>query len=294
MRYPQINTFSIVAYDADEQAWGVAVASKFLAAAAVVSWAQAGVGAVATQAFAKVGFGPDGLAMMADGMSAQQALDKLLADDPDRDHRQVGLVDAQGNAAAHTGAECFDWAGHLVGEGFTCQGNILTGGNTLDAMAEAFRNGQGELADRLVAALLAGDTIGGDRRGKQSAGVLVVRPSGGYGGDNDRYLDLRVDDDPEPVHKLQAMLQMHHLYFGDNKPDRMIPIDGQVASRLQAILKQEGYYDGDLNGRWDEDTKDAFWDFCGNENLEERWTPDENPNMIDQMVFDFIDQRYGD
>lgn len=288
-----LTTFSIVAYSVEEDALGVAVASKFLAAAALVSWAQTGAGAVATQAFAKVGFGPDGLKMMAGGMGAEDVLEKLLANDPNRDHRQVGLVDTRGGVAAHTGSDCFDWAGHLIGDSFTCQGNILIGGHTLEAMAEAYRNTEGELSDRLVAALLAGDTVGGDARGKQSAGVLVVRPGGGYGGDNDRYMDLRVDDDPEPVKKLQDLLTMHRLYFGSNDPDKMVAIDGKIATDLQKILRGLDFYDGPVNGEWDVDTRDAFWSFCGNENLEERWNPEESPEYIDRRVLDFIMDRYA-
>jgi uncharacterized Ntn-hydrolase superfamily protein len=293
MRRLKLNTYSIVAYDGDEKAWGVAVASKFLAAGAVVSWARADVGAVATQAFAKVGFGPDGLQMMANGLSAEETLAKLLENDPQREDRQVGLVDAKGNVAAHTGKDCFDWAGHRIGRGYTCQGNILTGGDTLVAMAEAFENGTGELADRLVAALLAGDTVGGDSRGKQSAAVMVVRPNGGYGGDNDRYLDLRVDDDPEPVKKLEEMLQLHHLYFGSSQPDDLLPVDTAIATELQEMLAREGYYSGPIDGQWDEKTKEAFWAFCGKENLEERWSPDEQPDSIDKVVLEFIRERFG-
>ena len=288
-----INTYSIVAYDPKEQAWGVAVASKFLAAASVVSWARAGAGAVATQAFAKLGFGPDGLQMMADGLSAEQTLEKLLAADPKRDDRQVGLVDKNGNAAAHTGKDCFEWAGHKIGQGYTCQGNILTGGDTLDAMAEAFENTQGELADRLFAALLAGDTVGGDSRGKQSAGLLVVKPNGGYGGDTDRYLDLRVDDHSEPVEELGNLLQLHHLYFGASQPEDLLPIDQALATELQTLLAKRGHYDGDIHGIWDAASIDAFWDFCGMENLEERWAPDEEPDKLDRVVLEFIRERFA-
>jgi uncharacterized Ntn-hydrolase superfamily protein len=289
----QLNTFSIVAYDPAESAWGVAVASKFLAAAAVVSWARAGAGAVATQAFAKVGFGPDGLAMMAEGRSAQNTLDTLLANDTNRAHRQVGIVDSRGGAAAFTGEDCFDWAGHKIGEGFTCQGNILTGPETLEAMAETFTTTGGELADRLVAALLAGDTIGGDSRGKQAAGVLVVKPAGGYGGDNDRYLDLRVDDHPEPVQQLQKLVAMHHVFFGESKPEDMLTIDEALARELQQMLQQQGYLQTDVTGIWDTTAKEAFWAMVGNENLEERWSIDEHPDLIDRVVLDYLRDRFN-
>src|SRR5258708_8956373 len=174
-------TFSIVAYNPEEQSWGVAVASKFLAAPAVVSWARAGAGAVATQAFARVSFGNQGLDLMAGGVSAEEALAKLLAADPDAEDRQVGMVDMNGNAAAHTGTDCFEYAGHLVGDGFTCQGNILTGRNTLEAMANTFVKADAELSNRLVAALLAGDRVGGDRPGRPSAGGLLVQTEDGHG-----------------------------------------------------------------------------------------------------------------
>ncbi|GAB4519444.1 MAG: DUF1028 domain-containing protein [Anaerolineae bacterium] len=283
-------TFSIVAYDGQD--WGVAVASKFLAAAAVVSWAQAGAGAVATQALARVPNGLEGLALMAEGKSAQHALETLLAADPQRARRQVGLVDAQGGVAAHTGAECHEWAGHVLGEGFACQGNILTGQNVVGAMADAFRAAKGELADRLVVALMAGEAAGGDKRGKQSAGVLVVRTNGGYGGDNDRYLDLRVDDDENPMKKLKQMVDIHHLYFSAPKPEDQLTITPEIAAELQSILLKEGYFGGDANGQWDEMSKQAFWALVGNENLEERWNIETNPDRIDRVALDYLRARY--
>lgn len=286
-------TFSIVAYDAAEQAWGVAVASKFLAAASVVSWAQAGVGAVATQAHAKVGFGPDGLLMMASGLSAQEALAKLLADDPQSAHRQVALVDSNGGVAAHTGADCFDWAGHRTGKGYSCQGNILVSQATIDAMASVYESAKGELADRLVTALLAGDQAGGDSRGRQSAGVLVVRPNGGYGGDNDRYLDLRVDDDPNPIPKLQQMVALHHLYFGTTNPNELIPLDENLIKELQAVLKQLAFYSGAVNGEWDQPSREAFWSFCAKENLEARAEITYQGHQIDPIVLDYIRTHFG-
>jgi uncharacterized Ntn-hydrolase superfamily protein len=285
-------TYSIVAFDPDEQAWGVAVASKFLAVGALVSWAQAGAGAVATQALCKVGFGPDGLALMAQGKSAQETLEFFLKNDPGAAGRQVGMVDSRGGAAAHTGSECMDWAGHRIGEGFTCQGNILTGGDTLDTMAEVFKSATGELADRLVAALMAGDTVGGDRRGKQAAAVVVARPNGGYGGDTDRYLDLRVDDDPEPVLKLQSLLASHHLFFGRPRPEDLIPITESIVRELQALLIAQGYYKGTVNGVWDDDSKRAFWNMIGSENLEERWHIDGDTDKIDSVALRYLRERF--
>lgn len=285
-------TYSIVAFDPDEQAWGVAVASKFLAVGALVSWAQAGAGAVATQALCKVSFGPDGLALMAQGKSAQETLDSLLRNDPGASGRQVGMVDSRGGAAAHTGSECMNWAGHRIGAGFTCQGNILTGGNTLDAMAETFTSAKGELADRLVAALLAGDTIGGDRRGKQSAAVVVTRPNGGYGGDTDRYLDLRVDDDPEPVAKLQNLLASHHLFFGRPHPEDLITIDEAITRELQSLLIAQGYFQDTVSGKWDNPTKQAFWKMVGSENLEERWNIHYDADKIDSVALNYLRERF--
>lgn len=286
-------TFSIVAYNREENAWGVAVASKFLAAAAVVSWARAGAGAVATQAFAKVGFGPEGLDLMAGGLSAEETLAKLLAADPEAENRQVGVVDASGRAVAHTGADCFDYAGHLVGQGFTCQGNILAGRAVLEAMAAAFQAEKGDLARRLVAALLAGDRAGGDRRGKQSAGILVVKAGGGYGGDNDRYLDLRVDDHDDPVVRLGELLALHRLYFGKTPPEQRLPINAALAAELQQMLVLTGHYKGQISGQWDESSREAFWALVGVENLEERWSPDDHPDQIDPVALEFLRKRFG-
>ena len=288
----QVNTYSIAAYDADEQAWGVAVASKFLGAGGVVSHARAGAGAVATQALANVMYGSNGLALLAEGKSAQETLEILLASDPNMTHRQVGIVDTHGGAAAHTGTDCHAWAGHKIGAGFTCQGNILTGPETLDAMAETFISTKGELADRLAAALLAGDTIGGDRRGKQSAGVLVVKINGGYGGDNDRYLDLRVDDDPEPVKKIVMLVNTHHLFFGKPKAEDQLPITPEIATELQQILTAQGYYTDIIDGEWCDVTKKAFWAMVGNENLEERWNIDGDPDHIDRVALNYLRDRF--
>lgn len=278
-------TFSIVAFDPARQEWGVAVASKFLAAGAVVPWARAGAGAVATQSYANTRFGPEGLDRMAEGLSAEETLAHLLAADPEREKRQVGLVDRAGRAAAFTGAECLPWAGHRIGEGFCCQGNLLVDARTLEAMAETFVKATGELADRLVAALLAG----GDRRGRQSAAILVVREGGGYGGFNDRYMDLRVDDDPDPVAKLKDLVELHHLYFGTPRPEDRIPIDAALAREIQRLLRHVGLYTGEITGVYDEATRRALETLFGIENLEERWQPGD---AIDRVAWEFLRRRF--
>jgi uncharacterized Ntn-hydrolase superfamily protein len=286
----ELSTFSIVAHDPEREEWGVAVQSKFLAVGAVVPWAQAGIGAVATQAHANLLFGPEGLALMAQLMTAQEALDELVASDEGRARRQVGLVDAQGLPATFTGEECIPWAGGLVGSHYAVQGNILVSGATVEAMALAYEQAKGELADRLVAALAAGQAAGGDRRGQQSAAVLVVRQGGGYGGNNDRYLDLRVDDDPAPIERLQALVDLHHLFFKPPEPGEMVPVEGELAREVQQILRWAGYYDGPLSGEYDEPTRRALTALVGNENFEERF--DEDGGRISRQVLDVFRQKF--
>jgi len=288
---PRLSTFSIVGYDPQAQEWGVAVQSKFLAVGAVVPWAQAGAGAVATQSYANTSFGPNGLALMAQGLSAQEALDQLIAEDEGRARRQVGLVDAQGQAATFTGDECLAWAGGVTGTYYAAQGNILVSGATVEAMAKTFEEAQGELADRLVAALAAGQAAGGDRRGRQSAAVLVVRPEGGYGGYNDRYLDLRVDDDPEPIERLKALVDLHHLFFKPPAPGEMVAIEGDLAREVQHILQWAGYYDGPTTGEYDAPTRKALSNLIGNENFEERF--DEEKGLISSQVMDVLREKFA-
>lgn len=291
-RIEPIATFSIVAYDSNKKEWGVAVQSKFLACAAVVSWARAGAGAVATQSFANIAYGIEGLDLMERGLSAADTIETLTAADENRAQRQVGMVDRNGRAAAFTGEGCYDWAGHIVGEGFTCQGNILVPG-TVEAMAAAFeeaRRGPGELADWLVGALAAGQAAGGDSRGRQAAGVMVVRHNGGYGGNNDRYLDLRVDDHPEPIEKLAELVTMHHLLFGEVDPDKLVSL-ASVAGDLQKVLRRTGHLKREADGEFDDETRDALRALVGSENLEERWNG--TGEMIDSVVVDFLLRRYG-
>jgi len=214
---PEVHTFSIVAFDPATGDLGVAVESKYFGVGSVVPWAKAGVGAVATQAQVKVGFGPEGLRLMEGGKSSREALEALLATDPSREFRQVGIVDAQGRPAAHTGTECVAWAGHQTGSHFTVQGNLLAGDKVAPAMAQAYEAAQkvegSELADWLLAALQAAQAEGGDRRGQQSAAILVVRANGGPGGDNDRYIDLRVEDHPTPIVELARLLDLHKTFY---------------------------------------------------------------------------------
>lgn len=206
---PPVATFSIVGYDAETGALGIAVQSKFFAVGAAVPWAEAGVGAIATQSRANTTYGPNGLKLLKSGLSAAQTLERLVAEDPGRATRQVGIVDAKGNVANYTGDECNAWAGAVSGKHYTAQGNILAGEDVVKAMRKAFEDTEGELADKLMAALFAGQEAGGDTRGQQSAALLVVQENSGYGGFNDRYIDLRVDDAEKPIEELQRLLEIH-------------------------------------------------------------------------------------
>ena len=277
-------TFSIVACDLKEQSWGVAVASKFPAVGAVVPWAQAEVGAVATQSFANTSFGPRGLALMGTGLSAQETLERLLEDDPDRELRQVGLVDANGGAATFSGNGCFEWAGGIAGEGYAIQGNILAGVKVVPSMEKAFLKTEGSLPKRLHAALLAGDRAGGDKRGRQSAAIYVVKPKGGYGGFIDRWLDYRVDDHEDPVPRLGELLEMHELYFGKGPEAERVPLKGKSLAQIIDILQREGYLK--MGG----DFRDAFNEFIGNENFEERADP--HGTWIDRPVLKYLVKKF--
>lgn len=277
-------TFSIVACDLEEQTWGVAVASKFPAVGAVVPFAQAPVGAVATQSFANTSFGPRGLDLMSKGCSAQQALDELLNDDSDRELRQVGLVDFQGGSVTFSGSGCFAWAGGIAGKGYAIQGNILASGKVVPAMEKAFLKAKGKLPARLQAALLAGDRAGGDRRGRQSAAIYVVKPNAGYGGYLDRWLDYRVDDHEDPVPRLAELLALHELYFGKSPESERLQIKGRILEHLMIILKKQGYL------KKDKDFSAAFNEFIGNENFEERADP--NAQWIDRPVLRYLVKKF--
>ena len=284
-RSPLIATFSIVAWDPVTGDLGVAVTSKFPAVGNGVPWAKAGVGAVATQAAANLSFGEEGLGLMGRGLTAQEALSKVVESDPGREERQAGMVDAKGNAATFTGKNCFSWAGGKIGKHYAAQGNILVGPETVDAMARAFEASRGELPDRLVAALEAGQAAGGDRRGRESAALLVVRRGAGYGGKGDRWVDLRVDDHPDPVKELRRLLEVHHLYFGRTDRSKVHKIDAALATELQKVLAKRGFYKGDIHGKYDAATRKALEDYMGWENLEERIQKDDT---LDDVVLQYI------
>ncbi len=284
--YP--STFSIVACDREAGEWGVAVESKFLAVGPVVPWAAANVGAIATQAYANTSYGPRGLELLRAGLSAEEVVKKLTEEDEEREHRQLGVVDAQGRAAAFTGKACYEWAGHLVGEGYACQGNILASQRVVEAMAEAFETTKGPLADRLIEALRAGQAAGGDRRGQQSAALLVVKEKGGYGGFTDRLVDLRVDDHPQPIEELARLLRLQRLYFG--KPTEIWELTPERVRQIQTMLQALGYYSGGITGELDETTQKALEDFHNVENLEMRRL--EDPSAIDAEVYRFLEEKY--
>ena len=288
---PKPSTFSIVACDLEEPAWGVAVASKFPAVGAVVPWAQAGAGAVATQSYANTSFGPEGLEMMARGFSAKATLASILDNDDGRELRQVGLVDASGQAATFTGSKCFDWAGGVMGHGYAIQGNILAGERVVKAIQAEFLSTKGSLPARLHTALLAGDRAGGDRRGRQSAAIYVAKPNGGYGGFIDRWIDYRVDDHEDPVLRLGELLELHKLYFGASDESEHIPLQGDALQSLQKILIHLNYNIGKADGVFNEETRTALESFTGNENFEERCNLE--AGWIDQPVLEYLLKKYG-
>ena len=277
-------TFSIVACELKEPAWGVAVASKFPAVGAVVPWAQAEAGAVATQSFANTSYGPRGLEFMRKGISAAETLAALLRDDPDRALRQAGLVDARGKAVTYTGDGCFPWAGGLSGKGYAIQGNILKNAKVVPAMEKAFLETKGSLPKKLLAALLAGDRAGGDRRGRQSAAIYVAKPNGGYGGFVDRWIDYRVDDHEDPVLRLGELLEMQDLYFGKSPASERVLIKGKALQQIRDMIVQEGYL---KKGR---SFQNAFNEFIGNENFEERADPD--AQWIDKPVLKYLVKKF--
>jgi uncharacterized Ntn-hydrolase superfamily protein len=285
--HPDPSTFSIVARDPDNGDFGVAVQSKFIAVGAVVPWAKAGIGAIATQAWGNVSFGPNGIRMLEDGLSASETLQRLLAADPRRERRQVAIVDAQGRVAVHTGKECMDWAGHVTGSGYSCQGNILTSSKVVESMARAYEDTRGDLIDKLLQTLTAGQVAGGDRRGQQSAALLVVREKGGYEGWTDRYVDLRVDEYPTPIEELKRVFEIYDMtMLSREDPKNLLTIDDDITTTIQRDLKKLGMYSGSVNGAFDDATKKALSNFIGINNFENKMRED---GRIWRSVLDYLE-----
>ena len=256
---PHLSTFSIVAFDPKTKDLGVAVESKFVAVGAVVPFAQAGVGAVATQSYANTAYGPKALAMMKRDVAPKDILKKLVDADKDAAQRQVGIVDAHGRLASYTGKECFPWAGHLVGKNYACQGNLLASEDVVKSMARAFEVTQGDLPVRLLAALSAGQRAGGDKRGQQSAALLVVRARGGYGGFNDRWIDVRVDDHPAPIEELIRVFNVYDVTLLNREdPKDVAALSPSVVREIQGGLAALGFLRGPASGKFDGRTKAAF------------------------------------
>lgn len=266
----------------------MAVQSKFIAVGAVVPWAKAGIGAIATQAWGNVSFGPIGLKMLEDGLTAFDALQKLLAADSQRERRQVAIVDGNGRVAVHTGKECMDWAGHVTGAGYSCQGNILASSKVVESMAKAYEDTRGDLIDKLLQTLMAGQAAGGDRRGQQSAALLIVREKGGYEGWTDRYVDLRVDEHPTPIEELKRAFKIYDMtMLAREDPKYLLAIDHDVTIQLQRDLRKLGIYPGSINGVFDDSTKKALSNFIGINNFENKMRKD---GHIWKSVLDYLEE----
>jgi uncharacterized Ntn-hydrolase superfamily protein len=279
MARPVVATYSIVAVDLDAEQWGVAVQSKFLSVGSVVPWAEPHVGAVATQAYANPRYGPNGLQLLREGLSADEVVERLTSEDDGRDHRQLGVVDARGNAATYTGNECMDWAGGRTGEGYAAQGNILVSGETVDAMADSFEGSSGPLAVRLIDCLAAAQAAGGDSRGQQSSALLVVQRDGGYAGMSDTVVELRVEDHELPIEELRRIYTLHDEIFGTTPREEWIEVDEELSAELGERLAKLGY-EGEL--------EETFIQWTGKENLEDRV---DGIEQIDPVVLEALRSR---
>lgn len=278
-----VATFSIVGADPKTGEVGVAVQSKFLAVGSVVPWAKANVGAVATQSWANTRYGPEGLELLEEGLSPDEVIAKLVADDPGRNLRQVAVINAQGEASAFTGEECFDWAGHKIGKNHSCQGNILVSEETVTAMSSFFEQSTGPLAERLIKALAAAQHAGGDSRGKQSAAVYVLQEGAGYGGYNDVKVDLRVDDHPEPIEELLRLYELHQV-FGEST-DEQLEIEGELFEEIKGHLVRHGLLDSTGHAGYNDSVKEALKTFTLRENFDDRWTEE---RRIDEVVLEHL------
>jgi uncharacterized Ntn-hydrolase superfamily protein len=271
-REPVVATYSIVACDLPAGQWGVAVQSKFLAVGSVVPWAEPQVGAIATQSHANPRYGPDGLALLREGRTADEVIEALTSADEGRDERQVGVVDGAGRAATFSGTGCHEWAGGRTGDCYAAQGNILVGEETVAALARTFEETtQLPLVQRLLACLVAAQVAGGDRRGQQSASLLVVERDGGYAGLSDVVVDLRVDDHERPIEELRRIYGLHDVLFGSSPREEWLPLQGELRTEVDERLERLGY--------------DSLLNWAGVENLEERVDGDD---AIDPVVLDAL------
>ncbi len=288
MKLSSPSTFSVVARDSSNGDFGIIVQSKFPAVGSVVPWAKAEVGAIATQAWANVSYGPRGLDLLMAGKTASETLKLLLKDDPGAQHRQVGIVDQNGHVVSHTGNECMNWAGHYIGEGFACQGNILAGEDVIANMASAYENAEGDLIDKLFAAINAGQAAGGDRRGMQSAAILVVRKEGGYEGGNDRYVDVRVDEHPSPIKELERIFKIYDMtLLSREDPSNLRRIEGDLSIKIQQALVSLGYLDNINSDRFPVAAKAALTEWTNTNNFENKARDD---GTIWQSVVDYLFQ----
>jgi uncharacterized Ntn-hydrolase superfamily protein len=262
-------TFSIVARDPETDAVGVAVQSKFVAVGSVVPFASADAGAIATQSFANVAYGPDGLDLLREGHSADEVVEELTSGDDEAPQRQVGVVGQDGSVAAFTGEECFDHASDRQGEHYTVQGNILENREMIDAMADAFEETDGGLPERLLAALQAGNEIGGDQRGEQGAALYVAKPEGGYDGGNDRWIDVRVDDHERPIDELERVFRIYDITLLEREePEAYRELSGETAESVLGTLADLGFYDGEPSGEFGEAEREGLEGFRGMNNFE--------------------------
>jgi uncharacterized Ntn-hydrolase superfamily protein len=266
-------TFSIVAYDPKNKEWGVAVQSKFVAVGVIVPFAQANIGAIATQAYCNTSYGPDGLELLANGISADEVIELLTENDPNKDQRQVGVVDAKGNAASFTGKDCFNWAGHIVGKNYCCQGNILTSGNVIKNMSHVFEHTEGDLVEKLFASLEAAQEAGGDKRGQEAAAILIVKEKGVYDGGTDRYIDIRVDEHPTPIKELKKVFEIYDLcLLSRDDPKDIIKLEGEALAKVLSVLKNDGFYSGKDSQKFTDEIRDALikWMHTNNFEVKER------------------------
>ena len=262
-------TFSIVAYDPKNKEWGVAVQSKFVAVGSIVPFAKANVGAIATQALANTSYGPKGLQLLKSGLKANEVLEQLLKDDDLMEERQVGIVDTRGNVASFTGKNCFEWAGHVIGKNFACQGNILASEKVVQGMVDAFEDTSGDLVEKFFAALEAGQKNGGDRRGKESAAILIVKNEGAYDGGTDRYIDIRVDEHSEPIKELKKVFEIYDMsLLKRDDPEDIVKLEGHSLKLVKELLQKDGFYKGDIDDNYDNDTRKALRDWLGTNNFE--------------------------